>query len=142
MREYRGKRVDNGEWVVGDLIHERYGVCIQYIVKKYPSGNGAPERQPIEERHKVTVIPESVGQHIGLPDKNGKKIYEGDCLGDIWKFGFIKYCEKCKQFQLHWMDENKTCTACDGDVHWFELVEDDGKLEVIGNIYENSELLK
>jgi len=34
------------------------------------------------------------------------------------------------------------CAQCSGDIAWYEVVEDDGKLEVIGNIYENPELLE
>lgn len=77
-------------------------------------------------------------QYTGLKDKNGKEIYEGDILGGIWEGGCISYCEKCKQFQYHSCGE---CMACSGDVHWYEIVEDDEKLEVIGNIHENPELL-
>lgn len=75
----------------------------------------------------------------GLKDKNGKEIYEGDILGGIWESGFISWCEKCKQFQYY--GAGIGCMACSGDVHWCEIVEDDGKLEVIGNIHENRELL-
>ena len=73
----------------------------------------------------------------GLKDKNGKEIYEGDILGGIWEGGYIAWCDKCKQFQYR-ISTNE-CMACLGDVHWHELVEDDGKLEVIGNIHENKE---
>ena len=76
----------------------------------------------------------------GLKDKNGKEIYEGDILGGIWESGFISWCEKCKQFQYY--SAGIGCMACSGDVHWYEIVEDDGKLEVIGNIHENPELLE
>jgi uncharacterized phage protein (TIGR01671 family) len=75
-----------------------------------------------------------------LKDKNGKEIYWGDILGGIWESGFISWCEKCKQFQYH--SAGIGCMACSGDVHWCEIVEDDGKLEVIGNIHENHELLE
>lgn len=78
-------------------------------------------------------------QYTGLNDKNGKEIYEGDILGGIWEGGYISYCEKCKQFQYHSCGE---CMACLGDVHWYEIVEDDSKLEVIGNIHEYPKLLK
>lgn len=81
-----------------------------------------------------------VEQYTGLKDKNGKEIYEGDILGGIWESGFISWCEKCKQFQYH--GAGIGCMACSGDVHWCEIVEDDGKLEVIGNIHENPELLE
>ena len=81
-----------------------------------------------------------IEQYTGLKDKNGKEIYEGDILGGIWESGFISWCEKCKQFQYH--SAGIGCMACSGDVHWCEIVEDDGKLEVIGNIHENADLLE
>ena len=81
-----------------------------------------------------------VEQYTGLKDKNGKEIYEGDILGGIWESGFVSWCEECKQFQYHSADIG--CMACSGDVHWCEISEDDGKLDVIGNIHENPELLK
>ena len=76
----------------------------------------------------------------GLKDKNGKLIYEGDILGGIYH-GYIEYCKDCKCFQLFVKDYG--CLACEGDLHWYELVEaeEQNELEVIGNIYENKELL-
>lgn len=82
----------------------------------------------------------AVEQYTGLKDKNGKEIYEGDILGGIWESGFISWCEKCKQLQYHSADIG--CMACSGDVYWYELAEDDGKLEVIGNVHENADLLE
>jgi uncharacterized phage protein (TIGR01671 family) len=79
-------------------------------------------------------------QYTGLKDKNGKEIYEGDCLGGSWGDGHIGYCDNCKSFE-YFMNEFG-CASCEGDVHWSECVEDDGKLEVVGNIYENPELLE
>lgn len=79
-------------------------------------------------------------QYTGLKDKNGKEIYEGDILGGIWERGFISWCEKCKQLQYHIADIG--CMACSGDTNWYELAEDDGKLEVVGNVHENPDLLE
>ena len=76
-------------------------------------------------------------QCTGLKDKNGKLIYEGDYLGGIWD-GYIGYCDCCKCFSLFIDDD---CMACQGDVSWYELVEEDNKLEVIGNIWESPELV-
>ena len=76
-------------------------------------------------------------QCTGLKDKNGKLIYEGDYLGGIWD-GYIGYCHSCKSFALFIDDD---CMACQGDVLWYELVEEDNKLEVIGNIWESPELV-
>lgn len=77
-------------------------------------------------------------QWTGLIDKDAEYIYEGDILGGILEGGCILYCEQCKSLQYHACNE---CYACSGEIHWYELAEDDGKLEVIGNIYENPELL-
>ena len=81
-------------------------------------------------------------QCTGLKDKNGKLIYEGDILGGTYGNLYVHYCDNCKQFQLKANDYG--CMACEGDIQWYELVEseDENELEVIGNIYENKELLE
>lgn len=79
-----------------------------------------------------------IEQFTGLTDKNDKEIYEGDALGGDWLECYIAWCDKCKQFQVFSVFD---CMACSGDVHWCEIAEYDGKLEVIGNIHEDPELL-
>ena len=104
-------------------------------IESYPTANSAYRGKRIAWEFDYAVIMQSTG----LNDKNGKLIYEGDILGDIYEGLYIHYCRYCHQFQLY--SQGYGCMACNGDVHWIEVVEDNKKLEVIGNIYEDSHLL-
>ena len=129
MREilFRGKRIDNGEWIEGFYVHVPCGrMCkdehLIQTLKLDGRVNGL-----------FNVDPETVGQFTGLTDKNGKKIFEGDivCLyGELYnKIFSIVFAEGC--FRLG----TKNGYAC-------TLHNLTSALEVIGNIHDNPELLK
>ena len=113
----------------------------------------------------LLVKPETVGQYTGLKDKNGVEIYEGDIIEFLGHKGVIQY--ECGSFGIvfregiDWEEiADNICpvTGCDNalyacendnyislwEIYWNFNCEDGSldTVEVIGNIYENPELLK
>ena len=125
MREilFRGKRADNGEWETGSLVIIRDGCSDKEVfIADKMTGYHTP------------VIPETVGQYTGLHDKNGRKIFEGDIVeygGTHHQVVFEKRCGNA-YFGIV-MSEIET---------WgFSNVTPANGMEVIGNIYDNPELM-
>lgn len=127
MREilFRGKREDNGEWVYGNLIYRRIWKTDICVIRVFDSGFDIYEE--------YDVIPETVGQYTGLTDKNGTKVFEGDVLKGAWKTILtIFYDEITLSYRV------KTSAGYDREPSYYGIE----KLEVIGNIYDNPELMR
>ena len=130
--KFRGKSEDNSEWFYGFLqkYQEKYAsrLCVCAVsVRTW------------KDALLYSVKPDTVGQFTGLFDKNDKEIFEGDVVK--WSNGlmyvvkflggmFYASVEECNEgilggFPLHRLTEYE-----------------DGKCEIVGNIFDNPELLK
>ena len=82
-------------------------------------------------------------QFTGLLDKNGKEIYEGDIVEYENGFGEKKDVDgKPMKFEVRWDKDNACFFANEIFLSNYMIEENDNRLEIIGNIYENPELLK
>lgn len=136
MREilFRGKRVDNGKWVHGF-----------YIENELFDGRLEPSIIPVDEKGaalydddgyniEIKVNPETVGQYTGLKDLHGTRIFEADIVKvyDVYcnetVVGVVEFCDG--SFHIY----DKDFTSYD---RWMYC-----KVEVIGNIHDNPELLE
>ena len=137
MREiiFRGKHKTNGAWVYGFYVHcaDRWGRDKDLIQSL------DPESEEIGLLHEVDR--ETVGQFTGLTDKNGKKIFEGDVVR-VYGEDLPRWNSVGQKVTVEYSFEYGGYKPfCEYDSDCGEYVEA-GLCEVIGNIYDNPELLK
>ena len=129
MREilFRGKKINNGEWVMGNLFipdkdDTPTQICIGTNIIRIP----------------YDIIPKTVGQYTGLTDKNSKKIFEGDILstenGTFSNTGMGYIC-LYKGMWVSFYGQDALGRDC-----YDELYTICNTREIIGNIHDNPEL--
>lgn len=135
-RLFKGKRIDNKEWTEGYLFKIWNRTFLLW---------GMTGDVP----NMVEVIPETVGQYTGLPDKNDKEIFEGDIISaTALDTGEEQRAVVCFG---NFIDENNNdeyvgfFIEFDGiktTITQLSMEECKNRIEVIGNIYDNPELLE
>lgn len=154
MREilFRGKTTEknvneafNNVWVEGDLIKNKNKYYIHPHATVFKVENELAKLMVCHE-----VIPETIGQYTGLTDKNGNKIFEGDIVvvkypkGDICCVGDVQF--QSGVFGAEWASVkiNKSMLGSWGQNHNLRRFDDDiiERIEIIGDIYDNPELLE
>lgn len=130
MREilFRGKSVDNGEWVYGYytgpiMFDQSHEIC--------------DINDPVGSR--VEVHEHTVGQYTGYDDKCGNKIFEGDIVrDDTNRLGFISFLQQSAGWCIVWKgyDTSLGHRSRQGSTYFQDVT-----LEIVGNVHENSELL-
>lgn len=133
MREilFRGKSVYNEEWFYGDLLTHEDVTQDSIEIRDYINRRQSP------------VFRDTVGQYTGFTDENGTKIFEGDILKVLGGpqnvhggfFGEVR-------FDVH---DQATCLYAPGTSKHIDDFGNYGRedyVEVIGNLYDNPELLE
>ncbi|RHM40443.1 hypothetical protein DWZ70_02915 [Mediterraneibacter gnavus] len=157
---FKAKRKDNGEWVEGYYIyHIKRTIC--------PIGDSV---KPEDEQHVImrdgfsdwnmprdTVVyeinPDTLCQYTGLTGKYGKKIWENDILrgyqypyrsdGNDNYFAEVTWFENCPAFGIYTFKNPKSnvCGISEGNTEFMENWNSED-WEVIGNIFDNADLLE
>jgi uncharacterized phage protein (TIGR01671 family) len=121
MREilFRGK-AKNGDWVYGNFAkverNNDSGLYDYHIIQMPKDG------------YTAYIDPETIGQYTGIKDRSGVKIFEGDIINILGDIGEVRY--------FHDAFVGNMEDGIEDDLYAVSSV-----IEVIGNIYENPELI-
>lgn len=140
---FRGKRIDNGEWVQGNLVHSEdseYGwetLIIPVVESNMYTDGGIRGNLGFENWFQVDK--NTICQCTGLKDKNGRVIWENDIVKDD-KGNFYKAFWQEKYYQFSWVcvKSEKLPMGARWSLNCFRGYE----MEIIGNIFDNPELLE
>jgi len=165
--EFRGILRGTNVWVYGNLVQTVVdGAKKVFIISKERAEysefkDGCPALCFDENNYVFSVDPDSIGQFVGRKDKNGVKLFENDIVEYMHKFdikyiGIVKIKDGCFvidwKFTLKgWNKDFKHCANKEEIAYWrcygelFDatpLGEINSKIQIIGNVFDNPDLLK
>ncbi len=124
--KFRAKKIDNNELVIGYYL-PMVDKCRHYIYLAL---------EYLNEHLRIEIDPKTLGQYTGLNDKNGKEIYEGD---------IVKITQETETFFDKVIYDNHLCSfrfeGLSGYCDFCDWLREGAEFEVVGNIYENPELI-
>lgn len=141
MREilFKGQTKSGKKWIYGNLLQTDDGV---FIIQNYA---------PFDGIGKYEVIQETVLQYTGLTDKNGRKIFEGDIITyqhDNDDYPFPNKDTKRRVGRVYFQEFRSCFAVAEGrngsdmiNQDLFKYVQNGNRVEVIGNIFDNPELI-
>ncbi|EAE2052404.1 TPA: YopX family protein [Listeria monocytogenes] len=126
--EFRGKRIDNREWIYGNLMQFEDSATFIFADERKGASTLTYAHFIINNMHAIDE--KTIDQYTSLKDKNGKKIFEGDICWEEHNecYGVVKFEEG--KFLYVWENIAE------------DLWEVADSIEIYGNIHENPELLE
>lgn len=148
MREllFKGKAKGTGEWMSGGYLRAEakyyfkkdQALIHSYIASDWTTYFGLPSELTIHEVEPITVC-----QYTGLTDKNGKKIFEGDVVKDsAGVCGEVKFGLYSAGFGIQDINQGFYIEFPEESLYRKELGYWENAVAVVGNIYDNPELLE
>ena len=163
---FRGKGIGSGKWHEGSLVDLDGDLSGAALIVPMSSGASSIPISKIIEFSAAVIDPRTVGQFTGMTDKYGGRIFEGDIIrthnGSVTAISIVRYGEYYPKMFYAMLDALKPHFQHVADFYCFSaalVVEVDGGqhytdereammifqspcCEIIGNIYDNPELLE
>lgn len=130
---FRAKKVDGGEWIEGYIV-KKHGTYFLYDINKSDTCR----------QNNYLIDEDAICQYTGLTDKNGKKIFEGDIIRLRYAevYGEVKFGLHESNWQIDKYNQGFFVTFPEACLLRNELGFWRNKVVVVGNVYDNPELLE